>query len=235
MRRKTIVSVNLASVLTIVLHSFAPAGLRFFCTYITAMAPLKSEATIPESLANSARRKVVYDMQMSTISSAGAASASGRVRKATILKKSAMMAPPSTPMAREPMKMKQKEPTAPSSCPAVTAAAPCVPMLVVTPSCTTVLKRTIATASLSTDSPKMRAFSLGEAPDRVKMASVATGSTALISAEKASDSIGVSSPVLPPRPKYKTGAVIAKATSVPMNAKIRMEPMFEKNIEWLRE
>ena len=46
----------------------------------------------------------------------------------------------------------------------------CVPIEVVTPSCTTVLKSTIATASLRTLSPKMSALSLGEAPERVKMA-----------------------------------------------------------------
>jgi hypothetical protein len=60
--------------------------------------------------------------------------------------------------------------------------------------------RTIATASLSTDSPKMSEFSFGSAPVLEKMHRVATGSTAEMSAPKAQASSGVSRPLAPPSP-----------------------------------
>ena len=67
-------------------------------------------------------------------------------------------------MPSDPTKMKQKDPTAVKNWPAETATIPSTPTLVVTPSCTTVLKRTMATASFRTDSPKIRELSLGSAP-----------------------------------------------------------------------
>ena len=109
-----------------------------------------------------------------------------------------------------------------------------MPRLVETPISTSVLKSTIATASLSTDSPKMSAFSFGSAPVDEKIASVATGSTAEMSAANAADSIGVSSPCGPPSPQYSEKAVTPVAISVPANASARMPPRFEKKNEWLR-
>ena len=156
---------------------------------------------MPERRAYSAMRKVEYERQMRMTSSAGGAWCGEIVRRSTSLKSSAMAMPPKAPMATEPRKMRQKAPMAEKTWPAPRAPTPSCVSGVVSPTCTTVLKRTIATASLSTLSPKMSALSFGSAPVEEKTASVATGSTATMSAAKAHDSIGVSRPRSPPRPK----------------------------------
>eukprot|EP00965_Chrysotila_dentata_P192625 6175288-Pleurochrysis_carterae.AAC.6 len=105
------------------------------------------------------------------------------------------------PTAIEPTKMRQKAPTMAKKSSTPNSCQPSIPMVVFVPSETTVLNRTIAIASLSTDSPKMSACSRASAPTERKTERIATGSTATISAAKAAASIGVNMPPSPPSPK----------------------------------
>ena len=164
-------------------------------------APALSAATIPDRLEISASRKTPYARQTRQISSADAVvSGLPAVRMRESLKTSEISIPPIAPISSEPRKMKTKMPTDSKTIAAVKSSQPLTPIRVVCESCRTTLKSTIETASLRTDSPKISAFSFGSAPVEPKIASVATGSTAEMSAANAAASIGVSSPVEPPRP-----------------------------------
>lgn len=67
-------------------------------------------------------------------------------------------------MPSEPVKMKQKEPIACMRCDVEMALKPAMPTVVLVPSWTTVLNKTMATASFRTDSPNMMELRFGSAP-----------------------------------------------------------------------